>query len=144
MRYSFINTVSALNKVNIEIKMQLKELVKFEPINITHIVITIAIVVIVIYSFKSQLNSFIDSLQARPITVTMSGSETKIELDVPAKLELLAGSIANPQGDQQQVTDWENTVKHLNNIEGFQKLGFEGVYRRLDNLRDNQVAVINY
>ena len=124
--------------------MELKELVKFEPIDITHIVVTIAIVVIVIYSFKNQLNSFFESLQSRPITVTMSGSETKIELDAPARLELLAESIANPQGDQQQINNWEDTVKHLNNIQGFRKLGFDDLYRRLDSLSGNQIAVINY
>lgn len=124
--------------------MGIKELVKFEPIDITHIVVTIAIVLIVIYAFKSQLNSFFDSLQARPITVTMSGSETKIELDAPARLEPLAESIANPQGDQQQINYWEDTVQHLNNIEGFRKLGFEDLYQRLESLKGNQIAVINY
>ncbi|MFQ3197490.1 MAG: hypothetical protein ACI8R9_002628 [Paraglaciecola sp.] len=125
-------------------KIELKELFKFEPIDITHIIVTIMIVVIVIYSFKSQLNRFFESLQTRPITVTMSGSETKIELDVPARLELLAESIANPQGTRQQVHDWEDTVGNLNNIEGFQKLGFEDLYQRLDALRPDQIAVINY
>jgi hypothetical protein len=124
--------------------MGLKELIKFEPIDITHIVLTIAIVAIVIYSFKSQLNSFFESLQDRPITVTMTGSETKIKLDAPARLELLAESISNPQGTSQQVRNWEETVGYIDNIEGFQKLGFEDLYQKLSRLRSDQIAVINY
>ncbi len=124
--------------------MEIKEWIKFEPIDITQIVLTLAIVAIVIYSFKSQLNSFFASLQARPITVTISGSETKIKLDAPVGVGLLAESISNPQGDQTQVRNWEEEVGYLNSIEGFQKLGFDDLYRKLSRLKNDQIAVINY
>ncbi len=122
----------------------MQDLIKFEPIDITHIVVIIGIVLIIIYSFKSQLNGFFETLQDRPITVKMSGSETTIKLDSPVKPELLAESIPNPQGTQQQIHDWEQTVEHLNNIEGFQKLGFDDLYRKLSSLGRDEFAVINY
>ena len=33
--------------------MKIKELIKFEPINITQIIITVSVLLIVIYSFKT-------------------------------------------------------------------------------------------
>lgn len=80
--------------------MELKEIIKFEPIDITHIAITIGLALIIIYAFKNQLNTFFETLKDRPITVTVSGSETKIELDAPVKPELLAGAVSNPQGSE--------------------------------------------
>ena len=124
--------------------MEIKDLIKFEPIDLTQILLTIAVVLIIIYAFKSQLNGFFDSLRDRPITVKMSGSETTIELDSPVRPELLAESIPNPQGSQQDIYNWEQTVNYLNNIEGFQKLGFNDLYKKLSNLDSGELAVINY
>jgi hypothetical protein len=124
--------------------MEIKDIIKFEPINLTHIAITFGVALIVIYAFKTQLNSFFDSLQDRPITVTMSGSETKIELDAPVKPELLAESISNPQGSEQDFRNWEHTVEDVNNIDQFQKLGFGDLYNNLSSLNDGDLAVINY
>ena len=125
-------------------KMDLKNIIRFEPIDITHIVITIGLVLIIIYAFKSQLNSFFQTLQHRPITVKMSGSETTIELDAPVKTELLAQSISNPQGDRQQLQDWEQVFVDVHTIEGFQKLGFDDLYMKLSSLGAGKLAVINY
>jgi hypothetical protein len=124
--------------------MGIKNLIKFEPVDITHIVITIGIVLIIVYSFKSQLNGFFETLQDRPITVKMSGSETTIELDAPVKPELLTEAIANPQITQQQIHNWEQEVEHINSIEMFQKLGFNDLYRKLKFLKKGQLAVLNY
>lgn len=124
--------------------MELKDIFKFEPIDITHIAITFGLVLIIIYAFKGQLNSFFESLQHRPITVKVSGSETTIELDAPVKPELLAGSILNPYGTEQELLDWEHVVANVNNIEGFQKLGFGDLYNKLSSLNPGDLAVINY
>jgi len=124
--------------------MELKDVFKFEPIDITHIAITIGLVLIIIYAFKGQLNSFFESLQHRPITVKVSGSETTIELDAPVKPELLVESIPNPQGTEQELHDWEQVVVNVNNIEGFQKLGFGDLYSKLSSLSPDELAVINY
>tara|TARA_B100000315_G_scaffold217965_1_gene218935 strand:+ start:10816 stop:11583 length:768 start_codon:yes stop_codon:yes gene_type:complete len=124
--------------------MEIKDLIKFEPIDLTHITITFGLALIVIYAFKTQLNSFFDTLQDRPITVTMSGSETKIELDSPVKPELLAESISNPQGSEQDFRTWEQRVKDVNNIDQFPKLGFGDLYNNLSSLNEGDLAVINY
>ncbi len=124
--------------------MEIKDLIKFEPVDITHIIITITLVVIVIFAFKSQLNAFFETLQDRPITVKMSGSETTIELDAPVKPELIAQSVANPQGSQTELDDWEQTVQYVNTIDGFQKLGFNDLYQKLAALGEGEWAVINY
>lgn len=124
--------------------MDMSELITFEPIDITHIVITIALALLFIYFFKNQLNDFFQSLQDRPITVTMSGSETKIELDAPVTPRLFSEPISHPQGNDQDVRDWEQRIAYVNNIEQFQKLGFSDLYHRLSALGDDDLAVINY
>ena len=58
--------------------MKVSDLIKFEAIDLTQIIITIGLTLIIIYAFKSQLNNFVNSLQDRPIKVTMSGSATTI------------------------------------------------------------------
>ena len=78
--------------------MSLGKLIKIEPINITQIIVTSLLMVIVIYPFKTQLNEFFDSLKNRPITVQMSGSETSIMLDAPMTPDLIAGSVQGPMG----------------------------------------------
>ena len=124
--------------------MKIKEIIKFEPINITQIAITIGLALIIIYAFKTELNSFFESLKDRPITVTMSGTETKIELDAPVTPELLAESISNPQGSEQDFRNWENRIEDINNIEQFPKLGLSDLYRKLSSLNEGDLAVINY
>lgn len=124
--------------------MEVKDIIKFEPIDITHIAITIGLALIIIYTFKNQLNTFFDTLKDRPITVTMSGSETKIELDAPVKPEFLAESVSNPQGSVEELNNWEQTVQYVNSIEGFQKLGFNDLYNKLSSLSEGELAVINY
>lgn len=39
--------------------MELKDIIKFESIDLTHIIITIGLAVIVILAFKNQLNTFL-------------------------------------------------------------------------------------
>lgn len=124
--------------------MDISELIRFEPIDITHIFITIGLALIFIYFFKNQLNDFFQSLQDRPITVTMSGSETKIELDAPVTPRFFAEPISNPQGSDQDFISWERRIEHVNNIEQFRKLGFEDLCHRLSSLNDGDLAVINY
>ena len=124
--------------------MEFNDIIKFEPIDITHIAITIGLALIIICVFKKQLNTFFESLQHRPITVKMTGSETTIELDAPVKPEYLAESIANPQGSENQLQDWEQTVQNISSIEGFQKLGFDDLHEKLSSLNYGQVAAINY
>ncbi len=124
--------------------MEIKDLIKFEPIDLTHIAITIGLALIVIYAFKSQLDAFFDTLQNRPITVKVSGSETTIKLDAPVQPELLAESISNPQGSADQLNDWGQIVREVNNIEGFQKLGFDDLYEKLSALDEGRLAAINY
>jgi len=124
--------------------MELKNIIKFEPIDLTHIAITFGVVLIVIFAFKAQLNDFFETLQDRPITVTMSGSETKIELNSPVKAELFAESLPNPQGSEQDFHNWEDRVRDVVSIEQFQKLGFGDLYDRLPTLKEGDLAVINY
>lgn len=124
--------------------MALKNIIKFDPIDLTQIIITIGLVLIIIHFFRGQLESFFDTLQHRPITVTMSGSETKIELDAPVQPELLVKSIANPQGSQREIDNWEEVVAHVNDIRGFQKLGFGDLYEKLSSLEPGELAVINF
>ena len=124
--------------------MEINNIIKFEPIDLTHIAITIGLALIIIYAFKNQLNTFFESLKDRPITVTMSGSETKIELDAPVKPEFLVESVSNPQGSEDQLNDWEQTVQYVNNIEGFQKLGFNDLYNKLSALSKGELAVIDF
>jgi hypothetical protein len=124
--------------------MEINDIIKFKPIDITHIVITIGLALIIIYAFQKQLNSFFETLKDRPITVTMSGSATTIELDVPAKPELLVESISNPQGNEDQLNNWQQTIQNVNNIDGFQKLGFSDLYNKLSALTEGELAVINF
>ena len=70
-------------------------MIKFEPIDLTQIVITVVVLLIVIYAFKSQLNGFFETLKSRPITVQMSATETTIKLDAPVIPELLSKSVSN-------------------------------------------------
>lgn len=124
--------------------MDFKKIIKFEPINLTQILITIIVLLIVIYAFKSQLNGFFETLKSRPITVQMSASKTTIKLDAPVIPELLSKSVSNPEGSQQELNEWEQTVQHIDNIQGFQKLGFNDLYEKLSSLGSNEFAVINY
>lgn len=124
--------------------MELKNIIKFEPIDLTHIAITFGVVLIVIFAFKAQLNSFFETLQDRPITVTMSGSETKIELNSPVKAELLAESISDPKGSAQDFHNWDENVRNVSDIEQLRKLGFEDLYNSLSTLNEGDLAVINY
>jgi hypothetical protein len=122
----------------------MKKLIKFEPIDLTHIAVTAMLALFIIYAFRGQLNNFFNSLQHRPITVRMSGAETTIKLDAPVTPEILSESIMNPQGNRSQVEHWERIVRDMNSIEGFQKLGFEDLYEKLSDLDGSQFAVINY
>ena len=74
----------------------------------------------------------------------MSASKTTIELDSPAIPELLPETVSNPDGSQDQFNDWEQTVQHIVNIQGFKKLGFNDLYDKLSSLGSNEFAVINY
>ena len=49
--------------------MDFEKVIKFEPINLTQILITIIVLLIVINTFKSQLDGFFETLKSRPITV---------------------------------------------------------------------------
>ena len=124
--------------------MKIKDLIKFEPINVTQIIITVSVLLIVIYSFKTQLNGFFDTLRERPITVKMSGSETTIKLDAPVAPELLGDSVSNPDGTQEELRSWEETVRYIDNIKGLAKLGFNDLYQKLSSLAAGEYAVINY
>lgn len=124
--------------------MKLKNLIKFEPIDITHIVITFGLALIIIYAFNTQLNGFFDTLQNRPITVTMSGSETTIELDAPVKPEFLADAVSGPQGSVQDVSNWETQVYQTNSLTQITKMGFGDLYKKLAVLDGNELSVINY
>ena len=124
--------------------MDFEKVIKFEPINLTQILITIIVLLIVIYVFKSQLDGFFETLKSRPITVQMSASETTITLDAPVIPELLSESVSNPEGSQQELNEWEQTVKYIDNIQGFQKLGFNDLYEKISSLGPNKFAVINY
>jgi hypothetical protein len=120
------------------------DIIEFKPIDITHIVITFGLALILVAIFKKQLNEFFQSLQDRPITVTMSGSETKIELDAPVTPRFFTDPIVNPQGDEQDFREWEQRIAHVSNIEQFKKLGFDDLYHRLSSLNDGDLSVINY
>lgn len=124
--------------------MDFKKILKFEPINLTQILITIIVLLIVIYAFKSQLNEFFKTLKDRPITFQMSASKTTIKLDAPVIPELLSESVSNIEGSQEQLNQWEETVQHIDSIQGFQKLGFGDLYEKLSSLGSNEFAVINY
>ncbi len=124
--------------------MNISKMIKFEPINLTQIILTVAILLIIIYAFKAQLNSFFASLKNRPITVQMSSSETFIKLDAPVIPDYIAESVANPTGTADELHDWEQTVEYISNIEGFQKLGFNDLYRKLASMQSDEFAVLDY
>lgn len=124
--------------------MEIKKFIKFEPVDLTHIAITFGLALIVIFAFKTQLNSFFDTLKDRPITVTMSGSETKIELDSPVKPELLVQTISNPQGSEQDILSWEQSVEEVNDLQQITKGGLGDLYDKLSSINEGDLAVINY
>jgi hypothetical protein len=124
--------------------MDLEKLIKFEPIDLTQILLTVIVVTIVIWAFKAQLNGFFDSLKDRPISVKMSASETTIKLDAPVVPELLTEAVSNPDGNEQEINEWEQTVEYIDNIDGFAKLGFGDLYEKLTALGENEFAVINF
>lgn len=124
--------------------MDISKLIKFEPIDLTQIIITVVVLGIVIYAFKTQLDSFFASLENRPITVQMSGAETTIKLDAPVSPSILTTGVANPSGTDAEIHDWEQTVNYIDSIEGFQKLGFSDLYSKLTTIGPNEYAVLNY
>ena len=124
--------------------MDFEKLIKFEPIDLTQILITVLVLVIIIWAFKAQLDGFFLSLKDRPITVQMSATETLIKLDAPVKPELLSQAVANPEGSQQDLEDWEQAVSYIEDIEGFAKLGFGDLYEKLSALGPSELAVINF
>lgn len=124
--------------------MKLSDMIKFEAIDLTQIIITIGLTLIIIYAFKSQLNNFVGSLQDRPIKVTMSGSETTIELDAPVTVEPLAEPISNPIVSQQELDDWEQLIDHTDDVGAFQKSSFNSLYNELTHLTPDGLTVINY
>jgi hypothetical protein len=124
--------------------MSLGKWIKIEPINLTQIIVTSLVLVIVISAFKTQLNEFFDSLKDRPITVQMEGSKTSIKLDAPVKPDLIAGSVQGPMGTASQLNDWEQVVQHISSIEGFRKGGWGELYDRLASIQHGEFAVLNY
>ncbi len=124
--------------------MKIQDVIKIEPIDVTQILITVAVLLIVIYAFKAELDGFVHSLQERPITVKMSSSGTEIRLDAPVTAEPLADAVDNPEGSQAQLRRWEDTVRHIQSFEGFAKLGFGDLFEKLAALPAGRLAVINY
>lgn len=124
--------------------MDFTKLIKFEPINLAHIVVTIVIFLVVIFAFKTQLNSFVDGLKDRPITVKMSSSETSIKLGVPVNPSLLAESITNPSGTQEQLNNWAQNISDVNNIDDLRKHGFNELLSELASLESGKLAVLNF
>ncbi|MEN8265136.1 MAG: hypothetical protein ABFR82_16950, partial [Nitrospirota bacterium] len=122
----------------------LKKILKFEPIDLTQIIITMIVLFTIIYAFKTQLNDFFASLKDRPITVEMSGSEAKIHIDVPAATNELAQSVSNPETTRDRLDEWEQDIEHMDDIRMFRKLGFEDLYQRMSTLGPNDFAAINY
>ncbi len=123
--------------------MDLSKVIKFEPVDLTHIIVVTIVLLVVIFAFKTQLNSFFSSLQDRPITVQMSGAETTIMLDAPVQPELLTDSIRNPD-DANNISNWEEEIRHIENFEMFAKSGMHDLYNKLAALGPNDLAVINF
>lgn len=122
----------------------LNRLIKFEPINVTQIVITLSLATIIIFVFRSHFDSFFDTLKDRPIKVTISGSETKIELDAPVESQILVESVSTPNSDSNQIREWESQIKDISSVEELRKLGFIDLYNKISNFNTNNIAVLNY
>jgi len=72
--------------------MKTKGFIKFEPIDLTQIIIYVIVISVFMMFFKSQIKSFFESLSKRPITVT-DDSGTSIKLNVPVEPKIFtAGS----------------------------------------------------
>lgn len=124
--------------------MIFEKIIKFKPIDLTQIILTVIILSIVIFAFKSQLDDFFTSLQNRPIKVTVSGSGATIEIDALVKPEILAETVSDLEGSEQDIIDWGQRIQGIQRIEDFAKLGFGDLHEKISTLGPNEFAVINY
>ncbi len=128
--------------------MKFKRLIQFEPIDLTKIIIYIAIISIVILVFNQQLTNFFEDLRKRPITFTMTPSGTTISFDAPVVPNVLTAGIYDPSFSSSRIAGdiehWEEELKLVSNIEQLGKLGFDELYRGLESLEENEIGVLNY
>ena len=124
--------------------MKIDDILTFEPIDLTQIIVYIIIIAVLMVFFRAQLTSFFESLRTRPITVTMDGSETSIKLDAPVDPQSVTTDFTDPTVTSDENQHWGENLEYIENIEGLEKLGFQELSRGLQSLEENEIAVLNY
>jgi len=124
--------------------MKKEDIFKFEPINLTQIILYIVTLFAVIFLFRSQLNSFFESLSHRPITVKMDGTQTSIELDAPVDPKFFTTSISNPIVTEQNLENWKAILDEPRNVRESRKGGFSQLNRDMESLSEDVIGVMNY
>ena len=119
--------------------MKISEIIKFDPVDLTQIIVYTITLFIIILFFRSQLEAFFESLSKRPITVTMDGSETSIKLDAPVEPQFLTTGFTDPTVTSYANEGWGESLEFINNIEGFEKMGFSQLQYDISSLGDNEV-----
>jgi len=127
-----------------EKKSLFEKLIKFDPINITQIIIYGITIFVLFAFFKTELKSFMNSLQERPFTIKMEGSGVSINFEEPVKPDLIKTASYSKQEPSANVSDWLANIGSLNDAEQISKSGFGDLFRELESIKEGEPAVINY
>jgi hypothetical protein len=125
-------------------KSLLERLIKFDPINITQIIIYGITIFVLFIFFKTELKSFMNSLQERPFTIKMEGSGVSINFEEPVKPDLIKTASYTLPDESARFNDWLENVTNLNQAEQFTKGGFGELFEGLRSIKQGEPAVINY
>lgn len=122
--------------------MKIKDLIEFEPINLTQILLTLCMSGLIIFAFKNQLDGFFLSLQERPIKFSMTSSSTTVELNAPVKTHALAQSTQSPHKDVTQIDIWEASLSRDNPQKSTNSITL--LKQQLKSLKDENIPVIEF
>lgn len=128
----------------------LQKIFKFEALDLTQILIhflTLVFVLIILFltfrAFRAELTQFFNTLQNRPVEVSVSGTGTTIKLDVPVEAHPVTRSIDAPPS-MIDPRNWDASIPAERNIDELTKGGFSTLLSQLERLDPQKKGVLSF
>lgn len=109
--------------------MSIKDIISFDPINLTSIITTLMVLGILLMVFDKQLKRFMDNLE----TIQFNVKEGSISLTAKPRLEPLADATSN----------FNENIESLAPIDEFRKSTYADLHQTLEQMGDN-LGVLRY
>lgn len=126
----------------------LRKIFKLEAIDLTQILIhflTLIFVLIILFlmfrTFRTELTQFFQTLQNRPVEVSVTGTGATIRLDAPVEAHPVTSPIDVPPSAT-AAEDWDASIPAEHNIDAMTKGGLSTLVNQLDGLDPQKKSVL--